>query len=328
MTDGSVKPHFEGSPLHCQRRLPEHVENAFFAAISVCRARNGVLSVMGYPGWGLCEAIRHERGMHGMSETVVCDSGAFEVENSLTASRDGLSGNWGAPAPLLRESERTREVWGAVKRVMQGWETSQEAVVELGRATLMLSLASGEHSSPDDVRSSGVRRAFSTPAIQALTQYGISAGHQVSVINVCRVRVALGRNDWISPMPANRAVVRDEIISQLSEIIPSDREAEVGEDLADFMMSQDHAFYVIAEQYMREAQPGILLEVNSELVPAHWMLWPHGVDAQRSALHWVPLPVAKATPMETFEATPAPFLPMTFEEARTLLIQRAGSGAR
>lgn len=311
MSGNSVTPHCEGSPLHCQRNLPRQVEDGFFAALTVCRARNGVLSVMRHSGWGLHEAVRHERGMHGASDAVVCESGDYEVRSALASSAEALFGEWDAPAPLVQEHERTSEVWGAVKWVMDGWGSSAEARAELGRVTLLLALATEKPPLPTAKRLS----------LQSLTQYGIKSASQVSIINVSQVRVALGQGEWTSPLPANKTMVLDEVLPRLEGVVPSGQEEVVAEDLTDFMVSQDHAFCSMAEEYMRDSQVGVLLEADSALVPEHWRQWPRGEEADGRVLNWVPSPVARIAPMEALGASPAPFLPMTCREAQALLTE-------
>lgn len=313
MSGDSVAPHCEGASLHCQRGLPQDVEDGFFAALAVCRARNGVLSVMEHSGWGLYEAVRHEQGMHGSSDEVVCDDGAYEVRSSLSSSAEALSGIAGASIALSREHERTCEVWSAVKRVMSGWDSSEEARAELGRVTILLALASPEGGDP---------------VSPSLIQYAIANRQTLTVINVCQMRVALGQGEWISPLPASKGLVLDEVLPRLEGVVPPGREEEVAEDLADFMVSQDHAFCLLAERHMRDSQVGILLEANPALIPEHWGQWPKGADSHGRTLHWVPSPVAKVTPMDALEASPAPFLPMTCREAQALLSSESRTWTR
>lgn len=317
MRDDSVAPHCEGSPLHCQRSLPQNVEDGFFAALAVCRARNGVLAVMEHSGWGLHEAVRHERGMHGASDQFVCENGAYEVRSSLSSSAETLSDIQGAPSALAREHERTSEVWNAVKRVMDNWGSSAEARAELGRVTILLALAAGD--TPPSADASN---------FQALVQYGITDGARLAIINVCQARIALGNGEWISPLPANKTLVLDEVLPRLEGVIPPGREDEVAEDLADFMVSQDHAFCAVSERHMRDDQVGVLLEANPALIPEHWGQWPQGEDGHGRTLNWVPSPVAKVTPLEALEASPAPFLPMTCREAQSLLSSESRTWTR
>lgn len=321
MIDGSAAPHHEGAPLHCWRHLPQHIEDAFFVALSVCRARNGVLSVVQFSGWGLHEAIRHEQGLHGAGDDVACESGGFEVASSLDVSSEALPELKGALATLVREHERTREVWEAVERVMSRWESSQEARAELGRVTLMLSLATENPSLTEGPDSQSL-------PVQSVAQYGIRNGPFLNLVNVCQVRVMVGAGKWISPLPADKRLVEDEVVPRLKEAIPRGREDEFVEDLTDFMVSQDHVLWSLAERYVAENQSGVLMEVNPDLAPPYWGLWPHGVDERGRVLNWVPAPVAKATPLEQLEASFAPFMPMTLQEAEALLVQSAGGRAR
>ena len=226
MGEDSVSPHCDGVALHCQRWLPQSVEDGFFAALAVCRARNGVLSVMEHSGWGLYEAVRHEQGMHGASAEVVCDDGKYEVRASLSSSAEALAHSPIASVALRAEHERTSEVWDAVKQVMSGWGSSEEARAELGRVTLLLAFASGGSSLPDE-----------SSAAQPLVQYGIQNGGKKTIINVCQARFMLGQREWISPLPANTALVVEEVLPRIEEAIPEGETDRVAEDLADFMRS-------------------------------------------------------------------------------------------
>lgn len=317
MVDGSASPHHEGVPLHCWRGLPQRVEDAFFTALSVCRARNGVLGVMEFSGWGLHEAIRHENGMHGADDEVVCESGAFEVVSSLSASGRALEGTWGPPVALLREHERSREVWGAIERVMSGWESTREACSELGRVSLMLALSAGGATPlKEDTDASEFLLA-----IRSLTQFGIQNDGVFTVLNVCQVRMSLGAGGWTSPLSANRRLVEDEVVPRLNGGVPAGRESEVAADLTDFMVTQDHAFWSLSDHYVHEVQGGVLVEVELGAAPSHWALWPHGVDPHGRRLVWVPEAVAEIAPLGEMGAALAPFMPMTFREAETLLRQ-------
>lgn len=307
MGDDSVAPHHEGAPLHCHRRLSQDVEDGFFAALSVSRARNGLLSAMEHSGWGLYEAVRHEQGMHGTSDEEVCESGVYEVRSSLASSADALSRPSEMRKSLEREHGRTSEVWEAVKRVMDGWDASEEARAELGRVTLILALASGDPAP----RAGGA-------VFPSLVHYGIPSGSRLMILNVCQARVTLGPGGWLSPLAANKSLVLDEVLPLLEEV-PDEAREETAEDLADFMVSQDHAFCFVAERHMRDSQVGVLLEANPALIPEHWSQWPQGVDDRGRTLNWVPSPVAKVTPMDAMEASPAPFLPMTLKEAQAVL---------
>lgn len=314
MVDGSASPHHEGTALHCWRGLPQHVEDAFFAALAVCRTRNGILSVMQFSGWGLHEAIRHENGMHSADDEVVCESGAYEVVSSLSSSERALRGTSGPPVALLREHERSREVWKAVERVMSGWESTPEARSELGRVSLMLAL-----SAEPEPSTTGDGPSDFLSAIKSLVRYGIRDGRFLNVINVCQVRMALGTGGWTSPLPASRRVIEEEVFPRLKGGIPSGAEAEVAADLADFMVTQDHAFWSLADHYVHEVQDGVLVEVDPGVAPSHWAMWPHGVDPHGRSLVWVPEAVAEIVSLEDMGAARAPFLPMTFREAEVLL---------
>lgn len=329
MSAEDVTPHHDGQALHCHRSLPAPVEDAFFAALATCRARNGVLAVMDSSGWGLYENIRHEHGFHGTSDDHVCETGEFEVESSLDTAKRALDEMPNVLGTLVQENSRTEEVWRAVRRVMADWAGSQEALVELGREVLMLALATEESPASQPVRddSDDPGRMFSS-SIQAVVNYGISNGPFLGIINVTQARISLSDHGWTSPLRANRQVVEEDVIPRLSDAVPQGRENEVAADLADFMVTQDHVFQQVAEHYMQNVQDGIFLEVDADQVPPHWGLWPHGTDEKGRSLHWVPVPVAKVAPMDSMEASPAPFLPMTLVEAEALLARATGVQTR
>lgn len=321
--DESVVPHHSGVALHCHRGLPRDIEDAFLAALAVCRARNGLLAVMGASGWGLYEAVRHEHGMHGLSDDRVCEVGGHEVESSL-ATVTNLLADGSVPKVLVREAARTREVWDVVSRLLTDWAFTEEARVELGRETLILALASGTFpAEAADRGESPVEEHSLSSAIQAVVQYGIVSGPYLSVLNVAQMRVALSEVGWTSPVPANKRVIEEEVLPRLGNLVSPDRAREVAEDLADFMVSQDHVFEEMAEHYMGETQDGVFLEIDAGASPAHWGAWPHGVDEEGNSLHWVPVPVAKVAALDDLGASLGPYLPMTSREARSVL-GRAG----
>lgn len=326
MGDEGVAPRHAGADLHCVRGLPGDVEDAFFAALSICRARNGVLSTMEASGWGLHEAIRHERGFHGAGDEFVCEVGVHEVESSLEASRGALSA-MSVPLPsLAHEAARTDEVWEAVKQVMEGWGERPEARRELGRQVLLLSLASGSFTPPDGLSASEVRRGLSGD-LNAVGRYSILEEGRVILFDASQARIVLSEQGWISPLPADKGVVA-EALARLSGLVPEGREQEVAEDLTDFIATQDQVLLSIAERHMDGVQQGLLLEAREGEVPEHWGLWPQGVDEAGATLTWVPAPVAEVESLDDLGVSTAPFLPMTMREAEVLLGRMAKVRAR
>ena len=329
MGKDSVVPHHAGTPLHCHRGLPHDVEDAFVATLATCRARNGLLATMQNSGWSLYEAIRHEKGMHGINDDHVCESGAYEVEPSLTTAKNALpSGN--VPPTVVEENSRTAEVWEAISHIFTGWGDTEEARVELGRTSLLLTLAT--HDSPNWDDTPGERLVESHPlssAISSVVLYGITDAPYLRIFNVASLRIGLSQGGWLSPLKASSRVIEEAVLPHLGDLVPSGSEAVVAEDLADFMMSQDHVLEELAEQYLDDLQSGVFLEVESVgHVPAYWAMWPHGVDDDGRCLCWVPSPVVEALDLDSVGASPGPYLPLTSREARALLTRMTRLGAR